>query len=144
MNDPSQPAYGCSKIHFNIDSSGHRSSTSAAFLPAHLVRSRNNLHICTPATVQRIQVSSRSGEATAEGIWIESDIEGPARFVRAKREVVLSAGPFGSPKILMLRYAFPFDGVEWCSLFAAELGLQITSRSMGSPFTRTYRALAHI
>ncbi|KAG8221334.1 GMC oxidoreductase [Butyriboletus roseoflavus] len=116
LNDPSQPAYGCAKMHYTIDSSGRRSSTHTAFLPAHLVRSRgDNLHVCTPVLVQRIDVSSNdgaSGETSAEGVWIQSNTGGRSRFVRAKRQVILSAGPFNSPQMLMLSGIGPADHLK--------------------------------
>ena len=104
LNDPSQPAYGCTKMHYTMDSNGRRSSALTAFLPAHLVSSRShNLHVCTPVIVQRIDVSSNSGEVSAEGVWVQSSTGGPSRLVRAKRQVILTAGPVNSPQMLMLR-----------------------------------------
>ncbi|KAH7886419.1 GMC oxidoreductase [Phlebopus sp. FC_14] len=115
-NDPSQPAYGCTKMHYTMDSSGRRSSTLTAFLPADLVRARSsNLHVCTPAIVQRIQVSpdaGDSGEASAEGVWIQNGTGGPSKFVRAKRQVILTAGPFYSAQMLMLSGIGPADHLK--------------------------------
>ncbi|KAH0825811.1 GMC oxidoreductase [Lanmaoa asiatica] len=116
LNDPSQPAYGCTKMHYSMDNSGRRSSTLTAFLPAQLVSSRStNLHVCTPAIVQRIGISSDAGgsnEASAKGVWIQGITGGPSRFVHAKRQVILTAGPLSSPQILLLSGIGPADHLK--------------------------------
>jgi choline dehydrogenase len=73
---------------------GRRHSTATAFLdPA---RNRENLTILTDTLTRRVVIE----EGRAVGVEIES--KGQIRTIRAKREVVLSAGVFGSPQLLML------------------------------------------
>lgn len=98
-------------MHYNIDSKGRRSSTLSAFLPSHLAKERKErLHICTRTAVVRIGIiGETAGDLAAEGVWIQNannPLDTP-RFIRAKREVIVSAGPIGSPQILMLRYGNP-------------------------------------
>ncbi|MEZ5870435.1 MAG: choline dehydrogenase [Nitratireductor sp.] len=74
---------------------GRRCSTAVAYLDP--VRSRQNLAIVTGAHVQRIEISN--GRATGV-TW--RDKAGRLKRVKARREVILSAGAIGSPQILML------------------------------------------
>ncbi len=73
---------------------GERCSAAAAFL--HPVMGRPNLQVVTRATAERVAV--QDGRAT--GVHLR--ISGVGKIVRAKREVILSAGAFGSPHLLML------------------------------------------
>jgi len=73
---------------------GYRCSTAVAYLrPA---RGRRNLEISINSTVTRILIENR--RATG----VEFLIKGQKYRARARREVVLSAGPIQSPKILEL------------------------------------------
>jgi choline dehydrogenase len=71
---------------------GLRFSTSRAFLQT----SRANLEVRSGVTVARVVVEH--GRATGVELLTATGIE----IVRARREVILSAGVFGSPQILML------------------------------------------
>ncbi|GJJ10620.1 hypothetical protein Clacol_004847 [Clathrus columnatus] len=113
-NSPLEPPHGCTKLHYNIDSKGRRSSTFSAFLPPELVRERQSrLHICTRTVVLRIGIIGETAASlSAEGVWIQkkdqSSLNKP-RFIQAKREVILATGPIGSPQILMLSGIGPAD-----------------------------------
>jgi len=73
---------------------GWRNSTARAYLnPA---RRRRNLKVLLHAMTHRVVVEN--GRATA----VEYRHKGVVRRVRARHEVILSAGSFSSPKILML------------------------------------------
>ena len=73
---------------------GRRDSTARAYLdPA---RGRNNLEIVTDAQARRVIVED--GRAVA----VAYERGGQQRTIRARREVVLAAGAFGSPQLLML------------------------------------------
>lgn len=97
-------------MHFTIDQNGCRSSTLTAFLPISIVKARqNHLAICTGTLVNRVEVGNKNGQIIAEGIWVQAlDVPGTSRLVRARREVILAAGPINSPHILMLRCQYIF------------------------------------
>jgi choline dehydrogenase len=84
---------GAGRFQFT-QNSGLRCSTAAGFLrPA---RGRSNLDILTQATVTRV-VLERS-----RAVGIEIQRHGEKSIIRADREVILSAGAYNSPQILML------------------------------------------
>lgn len=107
LNFPLHPSHGCAKMHFNIDASGRRSSALTGFLPPDLVTQRQgHLHICTNTMVLRIDIQHGEKGLKAGGVTIQSrehNAHSPSRFIRARREVILSAGPIISPQLLMLR-----------------------------------------
>lgn len=72
---------------------GQRSSAARAFLEPAM--KRPNLRVITGATVDKVSIE----EGRAQGVHYEKD--GQARFVVARREVVLSAGALQSPAVLM-------------------------------------------
>ncbi|OSX60725.1 hypothetical protein POSPLADRAFT_1048097 [Postia placenta MAD-698-R-SB12] len=106
LNSPLHSSHGCAKMHYTIDAKGYRSSTLEAFLPKKLViQRRQHLHICTNAAVTRIDIQrDEKGGMTANGVYIQSTKANTTRLrlVRARKEVILSAGPIGSPQVLML------------------------------------------
>lgn len=73
---------------------GERHSAAKAFLAP--IKARKNLHIIKNAIVSELIMS----EATVQGIKIE--VGGKTLIAKAKKEVILSAGALGSPKLLML------------------------------------------
>ncbi|MFD1814968.1 GMC family oxidoreductase [Rhodococcus gannanensis] len=80
---------------------GRRWTTNDGYLmPA---RKRPNLTVWTGATVHRIQIDN----GRAVGIVVEKD--GRIRSVRADSEVVVSAGAFATPQLLMLSGIGPAD-----------------------------------
>ncbi len=81
---------------------GRRWSTNDAYLRP--VRDRENLTIVTGATVERVVLAG--GRATGVAY---RDRLGRSRTAHAVREVILSAGAFGSPHILMLSGIGPAD-----------------------------------
>ena len=84
----------------NIDR-GERASTAHAFInPA---RSRPNLRIRTDTVVTKVLLEGRR----ARGVVCSSD--GGAETLRAEREVILAAGAFHSPQLLMLSGVGPAD-----------------------------------
>lgn len=106
LNSPLHPSHGCAKMHFNIDQRGYRSSTLTAFLPQSVASQRaQRLHTCTRTAVLRIDVQKGEKDVPeARGIHIQAfNPRSSSRFIGARREVILSAGPVVSPQILMLR-----------------------------------------
>ena len=75
---------------------GKRCSTSTAFL--HPAMERSNLHIGTGITVRKVIFEGNK----AVGVSYIQESDNSENSVRAKREVILSAGAIGSPHILML------------------------------------------
>jgi choline dehydrogenase len=91
FNGEVQDGFG---IHQTTTKNGRRWSTAKAYLePA---RNRKNLTVLTDAPVQRVALDGR----TATGVVIRR--EGREETIKARREVILSAGAITSPKILML------------------------------------------
>jgi choline dehydrogenase len=85
---------GCSHFQFTIKNA-KRHSTAAAFLKP--IMSRKNLHIMTKTTVKRILIEND------RAIGVEYMVgKNATQKVFASKEVILSAGAFGSPQILML------------------------------------------
>ncbi|KAI0922270.1 hypothetical protein AcW2_007008 [Taiwanofungus camphoratus] len=91
-------------MHFTIDRHGYRSSTFSAFLPYKLVNERKqHLHICTSTIVLKVETQNGAdGAVQAEGMVVQSNGHSLSRLIRARRKVIVSAGPIGSPQLLML------------------------------------------
>ena len=91
FNGPSQEGFS---VHQLTQKNGRRFSTAVAFLdPA---RSRSNLTIVTDAPVSRVTL--KDGRATGV-VYRQGNTD---KTITANREVLLSAGAFISPKILLL------------------------------------------
>ncbi|XP_078044350.1 glucose dehydrogenase [FAD, quinone]-like [Augochlora pura] len=77
---------------------GLRCSTAKGFLrPA---SKRKNLHVKTFATVEKILIREDAGSKTAYGV--QFNYQAISYKVKARREVILSAGALQSPQLLML------------------------------------------
>ena len=72
---------------------GERCSAAAAYLHPHL--GRNNLTVLTRAQALRIALENRR----AVGVHVR--VGGQPQLVRARREVILAGGAYGSPQLLM-------------------------------------------
>ncbi len=81
---------------------GERCSAAAAYLHRD-VRHRSNLTILTKAQAQRVVL----GEGRATGVEVRHS--GQLKKIEAGREVILSAGAFGSPQLLMLSGIGPHE-----------------------------------
>jgi choline dehydrogenase-like flavoprotein len=73
---------------------GRRVSGVTAFIDP--IKYRQNLTILTKTVVTRINLDKR------RAVGLEMNIGGETRKLKARREIILSAGTFGSPQILML------------------------------------------
>ncbi len=100
FNGVSQTGVGVYQVtHRN----GERLSAAKAYLSP--VRQRPNLQVITHARVLRVLTERQDGRTVATGVvWRERDGAGPEHTLRLRPrgEVVLSAGAFGSPQLLML------------------------------------------
>ncbi|KAH8394417.1 hypothetical protein KR222_005010, partial [Zaprionus bogoriensis] len=86
---------------------GRRHSAFRAYIEP--VRAqRKNLHILTMARVTRVLID----EATKSAYGIELNHGGRRYQVRARKEVILSAGAFNSPQLLMLSGIGPEDNLK--------------------------------
>jgi choline dehydrogenase len=84
---------GFSRFEMSVED-GFRSSSARAYL--HSQPKRNNLKIITAARVNRVLVEN------GRAVGIEYTKGNKLEQVRASREVILSAGVFGTPQILLL------------------------------------------
>ncbi len=78
---------------------GKRCSAAHAFLNP--VKSRSNLTILTEAMVQGLNLESVAGDLQATGVTVRIK-GGPAQALKARKELVVSAGSIGSPQLLQL------------------------------------------
>jgi choline dehydrogenase len=65
-------------------------------------KSRANLKVVTLARVQKILLSGKGDDLTATGVVFSDQGSGSTVSVKATKEVILSAGTFQTPQILML------------------------------------------
>lgn len=95
FNSTKQDGAGLYQVtHFHGARQGVRCSAAAAYL--HPVESRPNLTIVTGARVSRINIENQ--RAVSVTYWRHEE----EYTVKAQQEVLLCAGAFGSPKLLML------------------------------------------
>ena len=93
--------HGFAKVQLNIKD-GIRSSPAIKLLS----RRKENLHIATRAFVCKIEIKNKR----ATGVFIIKDNK--KRFVKARKEVILSAGAIITPQILMLSGIGPKDHLQ--------------------------------
>ncbi|PKO66755.1 MAG: glucose-methanol-choline oxidoreductase [Betaproteobacteria bacterium HGW-Betaproteobacteria-16] len=89
---------------------GERFSAAKAYLTPHLGRA--NLKVITRALITRVVTETRDGQVHAVGVEYRADDgHGAVQNLRLKPggEVLLSAGAFGSPQLLMLSGIGPAD-----------------------------------
>ncbi|MBB5519901.1 GMC family oxidoreductase [Amphiplicatus metriothermophilus] len=91
FNGPKQEGVGYYQV---TQRNGRRCSAAVAYL--HPARSRPNLTVISDAHAERVLFDGRR----ATGVRFRAN--GAARTVTARREVILSAGAFQSPQLLML------------------------------------------
>ena len=95
FNGTKQDGAGLYQVtHFHGEKQGQRCSAAAAYV--HPIESRSNLTIITGAMVSRILIKDQRATGV---VYRKHDEE---YTVKAHSEVLLCAGAFGSPKILML------------------------------------------
>ncbi len=92
---------GAGLIQFTITEDGRRASASEAYLEP--IRDRANLTIRQRALVGRVVFDGQ------RAVGVEYEHEGQLQRARAEREVIVSAGAFLSPKLLMLSGIGPAD-----------------------------------
>lgn len=95
---------GSGLLHFHITRNGTRASAGSAFLAP--IADRPNLTIETEAEVERIVIER------ARAVAVEYRQHGELRRVDVGREVIVSAGAFLSPKLLMLSGIGPAEHLK--------------------------------
>ncbi|KAI8868880.1 alcohol oxidase [Ramicandelaber brevisporus] len=112
LNDDSVPTFGVSLGQRTITPEGKRVSTSTAYLSPETITARPNLTIGTFGRVTRVLFQRTSdGKPRAAGVELV-DASGNFYQVRARREVIISAGAIQSPHILLLSGVGPRDVLE--------------------------------
>ncbi|MCW5653840.1 choline dehydrogenase [Hydrogenophaga sp.] len=111
FNGPEQEGVGAYQVTHR---DGERFSAAKAYLTPHLGRS--NLQVITHALVTQVLTEvSDTGSPRAVGVaYRGQDGRGPLQTLRLRSggEVVLSAGAFGSPQLLMLSGVGPADHLK--------------------------------
>lgn len=72
------------------------SNYTRSYSPTYLSIAGPNLHIRTSTTVSKVSTCGKSGNLTANGVYIGDDL------IKARHEVILSAGSVQSPQLLEL------------------------------------------
>jgi len=85
--------FGCSPAQVT-QKNGERCSAASAYITPNLGRA--NLHVITQAHSQHILLEGK------RAVGVEYLQDGQMRQVKARREVILAGGAFGSPQLLML------------------------------------------
>lgn len=123
-----------------VDSKGRRRDSCTAYLqPALAGRCRTNLRVLQAATVSKIKLvsTSRSGHLRATGIEYVHTMDRNRTRVRtlaASKEVIVAAGPYGSPKLLQLSGIGPKDVLAEAGI-APVLELPVGQRVQGRAVT---------
>ncbi|KAJ3992042.1 GMC oxidoreductase [Lentinula boryana] len=105
INSPVHPVIGCGLLHFTRDKNQHRSSTYSAFHPMNLVLQRaSRLHIVTHTDAIKLTLKPDTSpdKLDVEGVILKSSLSPGKRSLKARKEVILCVGPFGSPQLSML------------------------------------------
>lgn len=116
----------------NRPGKGERSHASNAYLRPLI--GRDNLVVETNTMVERVLFERRSGTMTAIGVIYEKG--GQRSFVKAKKEVVITAGAFGSPQLLELSGIGRRKVLE-----AANVECLIDLRGVGGEFSRCHSSI---
>lgn len=106
VRDPSSESQlGFSYVQATLRN-GTRCSASKAFLRK--IRNRPNLHIAKQARVTKVLINSKNNNA----FGVQFVKNGRMHIVRAKKEIILSAGVFNSAQLLMLSGVGPRQHLE--------------------------------
>ena len=103
---------GAGLLHFHINDDGSRASAATAFIDP--VRDRANLTVTDSAEVTRVIIED------GRAVGVEYIQNGATQKANAAKEVILSAGAFLSPKLLLLSGIGPADHLR-------EHGIEVVS-----------------
>jgi choline dehydrogenase-like flavoprotein len=110
-NAPDTPTVCYCHLDAMLDDRGRRHSTNRAFVPTRIALERQQrLKICTRTFARRLEWGEDDeGNPIVSGVYFQSRdtannrLQGKVCFARARKEVILCSGAFGSPQLLMLR-----------------------------------------
>lgn len=114
---------------------GQRQSAATCFLRPAL--ERENLTSITELDVIKVQIENRKAQALEA-----RDRAGKPVLIRASREIILSAGSFQSPKLLMLSGIGPRDHLQQCGIAVVHDAPQVGANyqdHVGAPLTARLR-----
>ncbi|EKM83224.1 hypothetical protein AGABI1DRAFT_69471 [Agaricus bisporus var. burnettii JB137-S8] len=112
LNSPKNPTNCIGQGQFTRDRKQYRNSTNRAFLPAELVRARANLHIVTNAIGGKLIIGQRDATPFVEGVEVIDRFRKKKKVVMCGREVIVCAGAFGTPQVLMLSGIGPAEHLK--------------------------------
>ncbi|CZR57701.1 related to Versicolorin B synthase [Phialocephala subalpina] len=98
---------GVKQEPLTLDPTYARSSSYTSY--AENIQNRTNLGILTYATVSQVVTNGTGDELRAIGVAVTHQTTGSVMFVAANKEVILSAGTFQSPQLLMVSGIGPTD-----------------------------------
>lgn len=101
---------GTKQEPLTLDSQQKRSSAYDAYYKP--VRNRTNLSLLPNTPVRQINFETRNGSLTATGVVVTDQFSGQTLNITARKEVILSAGTFQSPQILMLSGVGPQETLD--------------------------------
>jgi len=101
---------GAKQEPLTLDAQQQRSSAYDAYYKP--IRHRPNIFIIPNAPVRQIIFDDNAGSATAVGVVYTDQYSGNVLNVTARKEVILSAGTFQTPQILMLSGIGPRDTLD--------------------------------
>ncbi|MEO1734118.1 MAG: GMC family oxidoreductase N-terminal domain-containing protein [Pseudomonadota bacterium] len=106
FNGPEQEGAGMPQVTQFADGphKGERCSTNAGYLQP--VLSRPNLTVVTRAMTEKIIVEE------GRAVGVRYAVRGVSKTAKAKREVLVAAGAFGSPQLLLLSGIGPEDEIQ--------------------------------
>lgn len=118
-NNPAGPAAGYYYLDYTVDDNGYRHSAYNAYLSKDVATARKlHLTICTRVIATRLELDPQNG--VVNGVHIKSTIPlaDTERFIKARREVIVTSGATCSPQLLMLSGIGPADHLR-------ELGISV-------------------
>ena len=92
-------------VQIAIDSQGNRCSSARGYLTKEVIK-RPNLKIITGALTRRIIFEGKHAKA------LEYELSGTKHHIQANKEIILCAGTYNSPKLLMLSGVGPAEDLE--------------------------------
>ncbi|KAH8833089.1 GMC oxidoreductase [Flagelloscypha sp. PMI_526] len=110
-NDPSTPLTNITFADMTVDSSGYRSSASAAYLPPKFAKAhKESLTVLTETIVTALDVQSDDdGKLFVAGVFLEKDVTTSQQastpqtfYIAARHEVICSAGAISTPQLLQV------------------------------------------